>query len=75
MWKIGPGFLALGISFDVFFHKFSESGSFVQLLHKLPCVQDPWMASCRAIVDFSQHSSSFLDVVLKKKFLDCQFRV
>jgi hypothetical protein len=50
-------------------------GSFVRLLHELPCVRDPWMAPCWAIVDFSQHSSSFLDVVVKKKFSDRQFGV
>jgi hypothetical protein len=75
VWKIGLGFLALGTSFDVFFHEFSESGSFVRLLHELPCVQDPWMAPCWAIVDFLQHSSSFLDVVVEKKFPDRQFGV
>jgi hypothetical protein len=75
VWKIGLGFLALGTSFDVFFHKLLESGSFIRLLHKLPGVQDPWMASCRAIVDFSQHSSSFLNVVFEKKFSDCWFGV
>jgi hypothetical protein len=32
------------------------------------------MAPCWAIVDFSQHSSSFLDVILEKKFLDGRFR-
>jgi hypothetical protein len=75
VWKIGLGFLALGASFDVFFHKFSELGSFVRLLHELPCVRDPWMAPCWAIVDFSQHSSSFLNVVVEKKFSDCRFGV
>jgi hypothetical protein len=74
VWEIGLGFLALGASLDVFFHEFSESGSFVRLLHELPCVRDPWMASCWAIMDFSQHSSSFLDVIVEKKFLDRQFR-
>jgi hypothetical protein len=29
VWKIGLGFLALGTSLDVFFHKFSELGSFI----------------------------------------------
>jgi hypothetical protein len=38
VWEIGLGFLALGTSLDVFFHEFSESGSFIRLLHKLPCV-------------------------------------
>jgi hypothetical protein len=75
VWEIGLGFLALGASLDVLFHKLSESGSFVRLLHELPCVRDSWMASCWAIVDFSQHSSSFLDVVVEKKFLDRQFGV
>jgi hypothetical protein len=73
VWKIGLGFLALGASLDVFFHEFSESGSFVRLLHELPCVRDPGMAPCWAIVDFLQHSSSFLDVVFEKKFLDRRF--
>jgi hypothetical protein len=68
VWKIGLGLLAFGASLDVFFHEFSESGSFVRLLHEFPCVQDPWMAPCWAIVDFSQHSSSFLDVVVEEKF-------
>jgi hypothetical protein len=68
VWEIGLGFLAFGTSFDVFFHKFSESRSFVRLLHELPCVRDPWMAPCWAVVDFSQHSLSFLDVVVEKKF-------
>jgi hypothetical protein len=31
------------------------------------------MASCRAIVDFSQHSSSFLNVIFEEKFLDRRF--
>jgi hypothetical protein len=75
VWKIGLGFLAFGTSLDIFFHKFSESGSFVRLLHELPCVRDPWMAPCWAIVDFSQYSSSFLDVVVEKKFSDCWFGV
>jgi hypothetical protein len=75
VWEIGLGFLALGASFDIFFHKFSESGSFIQLLHELPCVQDPWMAPCWTIVDFSQHSSSFLNVIIEKKFSDCWFGV
>jgi hypothetical protein len=75
VWKIGLGFLALGTSLDVFFHKFPESGSFVRLLHELPCIQDPWMAPCWAIVDFSRYSSSFLDVVIEKKFLDRRFGV
>jgi hypothetical protein len=75
VWKIGLGFLTFGASFDIFFHKLSELGSFVWLLHELPCVWDPWMASCRAIVDFSQHSSSFLDVILEKKFSDHWFGV
>jgi hypothetical protein len=75
VWKIGLGFLALGTPLDVFFHKFSELGSFVRLLHKLPCVRDPWVAPCWAIMDLSQHSSSFLDVVVEKKFSDHQFRV
>jgi hypothetical protein len=75
VWKIGLGFLALGTSLDVFFHKLSESGSFVRLLHELPCIRDPWMAPCWAIVDFSQYSSSFLDVVIEKKFSDHWFRV
>jgi hypothetical protein len=38
VWKIGLGFLALGTSLDVFFHKFPESGSFIRLLHELPCI-------------------------------------
>jgi hypothetical protein len=75
VWKIGLGLLALGASLDIFFHKFSESGSFVRLFHELPCVRDPWMAPCWAIVDFLQHSSSFLDVVVKKKFSDRRFGV
>jgi hypothetical protein len=75
VWKIGLGFLAFGTSLDVFFHEFSESGSFVRLLHKLPCVRDPWVAPCWAIVDFSQHSSSFLDVVVEEKFSDRWFGV
>jgi hypothetical protein len=75
VWKTGLGFLALGASLDIFFHKFLESGSFVQLLYELPCIQDPWMASCRAIMDFSQHSLSFLDVIFKKEFSDHQFGV
>jgi hypothetical protein len=75
VWKIGLGLLALRASLDVFFHEFSESGSFVQLLHKLPCIRDPWMAPCWAIVDFSQYSSSFLDVVVEKKFSDRGFGV
>jgi hypothetical protein len=29
VWKVGLGFLALGASLDVFFHKLSELGSFV----------------------------------------------
>ena len=33
------------------------------------------MAPCWTIVDFSQHSSSFLDVVIEKKFLDHRFGV
>jgi hypothetical protein len=33
------------------------------------------MASYRAVVDFSQYCSSFLNVVFEKKFLDCWFRV
>jgi hypothetical protein len=33
------------------------------------------MAPCWAIVDFSQHSSSFLNVVVEKKFSDCWFGV
>jgi hypothetical protein len=33
------------------------------------------MAPCWAIVDFSQHGSSFLNVVVKKKFSDHWFRV
>jgi hypothetical protein len=73
VWKVGLGLLAFGASLDVFFHEFSESGSFVQLFHELPCVRDPWMAPCWAIVDFSQCSSSFLDVVVKKKFSDRRF--
>jgi hypothetical protein len=75
VWKVGLGLLALGASFDIFFHKLSESGSFVRLLHELPCVRDPWMAPCWAIVDFSQHCSSLLDVVIEKKFSDCRFGV
>jgi hypothetical protein len=31
------------------------------------------MAPCWAIVDFSQHGSSFLDVIIEKKFLDHWF--
>jgi hypothetical protein len=31
------------------------------------------MAPCWAVVDLSQHSSSFLDVVVEKKFSDCWF--
>jgi hypothetical protein len=31
------------------------------------------MAPCWAIMDFSQYSSSFLDVIVKKKFLDRRF--
>jgi hypothetical protein len=73
VWEIGLGFLTFGTSLDVLFHKFFESGSFVRLLHKLPCVRDPWMAPCWAIVDFLQHSSSFLDVVIEKKFSDRRF--
>jgi hypothetical protein len=70
VWKIGLGFLALGTSLDIFFHEFMKSGSFVRLLHELPCVRDPWMAPSWTIVDFSQHGSSFLDVVIEKKFSD-----
>jgi hypothetical protein len=33
------------------------------------------MAPCWAIVDFSQHGSSFLDVIVKKKFSDRWFGV
>jgi hypothetical protein len=33
------------------------------------------MAPCWAIVDFPQHSSSFLDVVVEKKFSDRRFGV
>jgi hypothetical protein len=33
------------------------------------------MAPCWAIVDLSQHSSSFLDVVVEKKFSNCRFGV
>ena len=33
------------------------------------------MAPCWAIVDFSQHGSSFLDVVVEKKFSDRRFGV
>jgi hypothetical protein len=75
VWKVSLGFLALGASLDVFFHKFLESGSFVRLLHKLPCIRDPWMAPCWAIVDFLQYSSSFLDVIVEKKFSDRWFGV
>jgi hypothetical protein len=75
VWEVGLGFLTFGTSLDVLFHKFSESGSFVQLLHELPCVRDPWMAPCWAIVDLSQHSLSFLDVIIEKKFSDCWFGV
>jgi hypothetical protein len=75
VWKIDLGFLALGASLDVFFHKLSESGSFVRLLHELPCVRDSWMAPCWTIVDLSQHSSSFLDVIVEKKFSDRWFGV
>jgi hypothetical protein len=75
VWKIGLGFLALGTSLDVFFHKLPESGSFIRLLHELPCIRDPWVAPCWAIVDFSQYSSSFLDVVVEKKFSDRGFGV
>jgi hypothetical protein len=31
------------------------------------------MAPCWAVVDLSQHGSSFLDVVVEKKFSDCRF--
>jgi hypothetical protein len=31
------------------------------------------MAPCWAVVDFSQHSSSFLDVIVEKKFSNCWF--
>jgi hypothetical protein len=75
VWEIGLGFLAFGASFDVFFYKLSESGSFVQLLHELPCIQDTRMAPCWAIVDFSQYSPSFLNVVVEKKFSDRRFGV
>jgi hypothetical protein len=73
VWKIGLGLLAFGAPLDIFFHKFSESGSFVRLLHELPCIRDPWMAPCRTIMDFSQYSSSFLDVVVEKKFSNRRF--
>jgi hypothetical protein len=73
VWKIGLGLLAFGASFDIFFHELSESGSFVQLLHEFPCIRDSQMAPCWAIVDFLQYSSSFLDVVIEKKFSDCWF--
>jgi hypothetical protein len=73
VWKIGLGFLTFGTSLDVFFHKFSESRSFVRLLHEFSCVRNSRMAPCWTIVDFLQHGLSFLDVVVEKKFLDCQF--
>jgi hypothetical protein len=75
VWKIGLGLLTLGTALDVFFHEFSESGSFVRLLHELPCIRDPRVAPCGAIVDFLQYGSSFLDVVVKKKFSDRGFGV
>jgi hypothetical protein len=31
------------------------------------------MAPCWAIMDFLQYGSSFLDVIIEKKFSDCQF--
>jgi hypothetical protein len=70
VWKIGLGFLAFRASFDVFFHELSESRSFIRLLHKLPGVRDSWMAPCLAVVDFSQHSLSFLNVIVEKEFSD-----
>jgi hypothetical protein len=70
VWKVSLGFLTLGASLDVFFHKFSKSGSFVRLLHELPCIGDSRMTPCWAVVDFSQYRSSFLDVVVEKKFSD-----
>jgi hypothetical protein len=75
VWKVGLGFLAFGASLDIFFHEFSELGSFVRLFHEFPCVRDPWMAPCWAIVDFLQHSLSFLDVVVEKEFSDHRFGV
>jgi hypothetical protein len=75
VWKVGLGLLAFGASFDVFFHEFPELGSFVRLLHELPCIRDSRMAPCWAVVDFSQYGSSFLDVVVEKKFSDHWFGV
>jgi len=47
---IGLGFLAASTSFDVLFHKFSESGSFVLFANEFPSIRDARMSSCRGIM-------------------------
>jgi len=44
------GFLAMGTSFDILFHEFSESRSFVLFVDEFPGVRDTRVSSCRRIV-------------------------
>ena len=44
------GLLATGTSFDVLFHEFSESRSFILFVDEFPGVRDTRVSSCRGIV-------------------------
>jgi len=55
---ISLGFLAAGISFDILFHKFSESGPFVLFVNKFPGVRYARMSSYGRIVKGLEDVSS-----------------
>jgi len=55
---IGLGFLAAGISFDILFHKFSESGSFVLFANEFPGIGYARVSGCRGVVKSLKDVSS-----------------
>jgi len=71
---VSLGFLAASTSFDVLFHKFSESGSFVLFVNKFPSVRDTRMSSHRGVMKGLENVSSSIWVVFKKDFVSmCSF--
>jgi len=66
---VGLGFLTVGASFDILFHEFSESGSFVLFANKFPSVRYARMPSCRGVVKDLENVSSQFWVIFKENFV------
>ena len=66
---VGFGLLTACISFDVLFHKFSESGAFILFAYKFPSVRNARVACSRGIMKSLKDVASKVRVVFKENFV------